>query len=596
MKDSRMPNVCSLVPRTPPEGLREWAVQTYAAELDRGGLVYEAEYVEDYGMAQLLDRWAKPRKVKMVRCRCSVCGESILLNWCKDQTHGYGFVHPEDEEGDWARTPTAAGDETKCPICGHDVLVNKAAAVGRSYYVTAETSVMSAALVGESNMLALTGWTVQRRVYRSGSERLEFIPAEAYVFRSDGCAQLMGWANSYSGNAGYFISYCREWRQPVYWSERWGATNKIFGLTPELVERSCLPNCKLDVYMEGRPEQPRYPVPYLRLYQTHANVEHVLVHGLPRVLHDLIRREVNRQNWEKNVRGLMVLEDLDWDESRPAQMLRLNKDELRLARSQDWGLLFWRLFTDAREFGEVLTGEDIQNAFRLGDDNVTNLVGRGPVAKSIRYLLRQCENIDDEYLRQCEDLDEEDEDAVPDDGEAPDVTTLLDYWRMAQALERNLDDPAVRFPRDLLNAHDRASKLMAQREMNAMADQFRLRRRLLRKYSFKADGLLIRPAASQRELKEEGNALHHCVGTYGQKHASGGTAIFFIRKAKHPGESFFTLELDEKELKVRQNRGMHNCGRTEEVQAFEEKWMSWLRAGSHRDRKGRPVSNKIEIA
>lgn len=588
---ARMPDVRNLVPRTPPEGLREWILQEYAGYLDRGGLVYEAEYVDDYGMAQLLDQLAKPRKVKMVRCSCSVCGGSILLNWCKDQTHGYGFVHPEDEEGDWARTPTAAGDETKCPVCGHDVLVNKAAAVGRSYYITAETSVLSAALVGESNMLALTGWAAQRRVYRSGSERLEIIPAEAYVFSSDECAQLLGWKNSYSGNSGYHIAYCHEWRQPQRWSERWGASDKIFGLTPELVERSCLPNCKLDVYMEGYPEQACYPVPYLRLYQTHSNVEHVLVHGLPRVLHDLIGREVTSRNWEKNVRGLMMLassDDLDWDESRPAQMLRLNKDELRLAQAQDWGLLFWRLFTDAREAGEVLSDEDIQNAFCLGDDNVANLVGQGPVGKSIRYLLRQCEGIG---------VEDEDEDPEPEG--VPDVTTLLDYWRMAQALGRNLDDPAVRFPKDLLNAHDRASELMAQREQDALTDQFRLRRRLLRKYSFRADGLLIRPAASQRELTAEGNALHHCVGTYGLKHASGDTAIFFIRRASHPGESYFTLELDEKELRVRQNRGMRNCGRTEEVQAFEEKWLNWLRAGSPKD-KGRPVINavkrKVEVA
>lgn len=589
-----MPDVRSLVPRTPPDGLREWTLQEYAAELDCGGLLYEVEYVDDYGMEQLLDPQSKPRKVKMVRCRCSVCGESILLNWRKDLTHGYGFVHPEDNEGDWARTPTAAGDETKCPVCGRDVLVNKAAAVGRGYYVTAETSVLSAALVGKSNMLALTGWTVQRRVYRSGSEHLEIIPAEAYVFSSDGCAQLLGWKNAYNGNSGHYIAYCREWRQPQRWSERLGATNRIFGLTPELVERSCLPNCKLDVYMEGRQEQPRYPVPYLRLYQTRPNVEHVLVHGLPRVLHDLIKMEVNRQNWEKNVRGLMMLassDDLDWEESRPAQMLRLNKDELRLAQKQDWGLLFWRLFTDARESGEVLTGEDIQNAFCLGDDNVTNLVGRGPVAKSIRYLLRQCEEL-------ATAVEDEDEDPAPEG--VLDVITLLDYWRMAQALGRNLDDPAVRFPKDLLSAHDRASELMAQREMDAMADQFRLRRRLLRKYSFRADGLLIRPAASQRELTAEGDALHHCVGTYGKKYASGDTAIFFIRRANHPGTPYFTLELDEKELKVRQNRGMRNCGRTEEVQAFEEKWLNWLRAGSPRDRKGRPVVNvvkrKVEVA
>ena len=111
--------------------------------------------------------------------------------------------------------------------------------------MTAETSVMSASLVGESNMLALTCWTVQRRVKRSGYESLEFIPAEAYVFSANDCAQLLGWRNSYSGTAGYFTAYCQDWRQPKKWSESWGRTDAIFGLTPELVERSCLPHCKL---------------------------------------------------------------------------------------------------------------------------------------------------------------------------------------------------------------------------------------------------------------------------------------------------------------------------------------------------------------
>lgn len=85
----------------------------------------------------------------------------------------------------------------------------------------------------------------------------------------------------YNNTAGYFISYTRDWRQPRRWSERWGAAKAVYGLTPELVERSCLPHCKLDVYMQGGTGPARHPVAYLRLYQERPNVEHVLVHGLP---------------------------------------------------------------------------------------------------------------------------------------------------------------------------------------------------------------------------------------------------------------------------------------------------------------------------
>ena len=84
---------------------------------------------------------------------------------------------------------------------------------------------MSAALA-EGGLLVLTGWTVQRRIYKSGSERLEFLPAEAYVFSPGGCTQLMGWRNGYGGAAGYFVQY-GPWRKPRDWRERWGQEEHI---------------------------------------------------------------------------------------------------------------------------------------------------------------------------------------------------------------------------------------------------------------------------------------------------------------------------------------------------------------------------------
>ena len=140
-------DVRGLVPRTPPEGLKHWVLNTRAAALERSGLIYEAEYVKDWGFGCLLDEWAKPRKTKMVRVTCSCCGDSMLLHWAPDHKRGYGFILPEDVEGEWDAAVMAAGDECRCPMCNTKVLVNKRAAV-RDYYVTAETTCMSAALGG----------------------------------------------------------------------------------------------------------------------------------------------------------------------------------------------------------------------------------------------------------------------------------------------------------------------------------------------------------------------------------------------------------------------------------------------------------------
>ena len=113
--------------------------------------------------------------------------------------------------------------------------------------------------------------------------------------------------------------------------------------------------------------------------------------------------------------------------------------------------------------------------------------------------------------------------------------------------------------------------------------------RQLAKYIFEADGLKIIPAGSLAELQKEADALHHCVWTYARRHAEGKTAIFFIRRTVEPRVPYYTLELDEKGRTVRQNRGLRNCGKTPEVQAFEELWLSWVRSGARRDERGRPV-------
>lgn len=581
---SGMKDVCKLIPRRPPEGFLDWVSNILHDELDTHGFLYELEWTEDWGLGVILDEYARPRKQKMVRVQCSCCGYEDLYLYGRGQK-GYGFILPESLTEVEGGTVCEDGDDILCPNCGCSVQVRRRADLRRKgHFVSAEGRTMSAAVIGEERFLTLTGWIVQRRVFYGGGEHLEAIPAESYVFSAGECAQLMGWTNAYSGNAGYFVQYTRDWRQPRDWSERWGMEEHIFGLTGDLIEESCLPHCKLDVYMEYRPGAYHYPVAWLRLYQAHPNVEAALIHGLPRVLDDLLFVRNREDLWEKNKKGLPELPELDWSQTRPAQLFHLTKDELRLGREQDWGKVFWDLFRHSKAAGEALTGEDIENAFFLGDDYVGQLVGRGPVSKSIRYLLQQCGQWENGWTPEPEDED------PPADAEAPDVQILTDYWDMAERLGWDLSNERVRFPHNLFASHDEAAAQIALLEEKGQAAKFRVRRMVLRKYTFVADGLLIRPAASQQELTDEGNALHHCVSTYGKRHANGKTAIFFIRRKNSPKSSYYTLELDEKELTVRQNRGLRNCPQTPEVRDFAALWLSWIRAGAPRDKSGKPIA------
>lgn len=76
---------------------------------------------------------------------------------------------------------------------------------------------------------------------------------------------------------------------------------------------------------------------------------------------------------------------------------------------------------------------------------------------------------------------------------------------------------------------------------------------------------LIRLPNRLEELKKEGEALHHCVGTYMERVRKGETMIFFIRRKEEPEKPYYTLEWHGK---VVQCRGSHNCDMTPEVKAF----------------------------
>lgn len=570
----------SMVPRTPPEGLTEWAKDDLAME----ALLYQAEWVPEAPLAPLMEE-RKPKKIKMVRVWCSACGEEEWFPWCESATcHGmdYGFIHPGYPDGRGESGLASSGDETVCPMCGCPVKVKKAAELGYGWFVADETMKMSAAVL-ENGALALTGWSVQRRVYRNGRSEIKAQPYDAYVFDREGCAKLTGWVNAYSGTAGYFVSYKREWGQPRDWSEGWGQDREIFGLTRELVERSQLPNCHLYEYMTTGWTD-KAPVAYLRLYQAYPNVENLVLSGLPAVLDELIEENMLNHIWENNKKGAMEIPEINWNEMKPAKMLGLTREELRLGQAMGWGVLWWRLYCGAKARGEILTEEDIRNASYLGEDEVLELVGQGPVGKSLAYLLQQIE-----FCAVNPEIDD-----YIDPTDIINVTMLLDYWAMCRELGYDLGDRHICFPQNLCVAHDKASAAAKAALKRTLPGRFRRRRRELAKYIFRANGLVIRPAASQAELNDEAKQLSHCVWSYAESHAKGETAIFFIRYENEPEKSYFTLELDEKKLKVRQNRGKGNCARTAEVKAFENLWLAWVRAGCRRDEAGEPVMPEEE--
>jgi len=145
-----------------------------------------------------------------------------------------------------------------------------------------------------------------------------------------------------------------------------------------------------------------------------------------------------------------------------------------------------------------------------------------------------------------------------------------DYLGEVAALNLNTTDESILYPPDLYARHAETARLVEYEKNKDLYDKIAKRAKKLSWLSWTYGGLTIRPATSPAELKEEGAALHHCVGGYAQRMADGETAIFFIRR--EPDKPYFTLELKGKNIV--QCRGKNNIDyhNDPDVAAFVDRW------------------------
>lgn len=146
-----------------------------------------------------------------------------------------------------------------------------------------------------------------------------------------------------------------------------------------------------------------------------------------------------------------------------------------------------------------------------------------------------------------------------------------DYINMAIKLNWDVKDRFILFPRNFKKAHDQVQELVRVKEIyedNKIIQE--MYQKLSKQMNFSKSGYLIRLPMSAKEIIKEGHTLHHCVGKgdYIKSMANGKTLILFIRKQNNPYEPFFTLELNPKDYRVTQVRGVRNCGPDESINKF----------------------------
>lgn len=173
----------------------------------------------------------------------------------------------------------------------------------------------------------------------------------------------------------------------------------------------------------------------------------------------------------------------------------------------------------------------------------------------------------------------------------------FDYAEWTEKMGYDMYNEFNLFPRNFQKVHDERMReytkfkdkqeRKAAKRFNILLMRLKEKTANVEALNLRCGSLFVRLPREIGELKIEGEALHHCVGTYSEKVMKGETMIFFIRQEAEPEKPFYTLEWKGR---VVQCRGFKNCNMTPEVKAFveifQEKMVEYENAQQKRRKAG----------
>ena len=509
----------------PPGGLTRWAARQ--GNLKQQYIIYRSGW-----------RPAEQGN-KKERCALAVCtachGEMELASAeakpeCWRAQPRIGFYSPETDE------PVYSGDEITCPMCGSIVKVRHTSEIGDLFALREWTAqVTRIPAEGKTDRLAIVEWVTERHIDRQGVSRYRTFLWDAYVVEERKLVRTAGYTNLMYGQ-----QIEAPLRQNTKFRNDFGKYGLLWPWDPAELVGTTAENCKLDLYIKAGG---RKLVDWLALWRKKPQAENLLVQGYGKMTVDLIDKTSGA--------NIPYIPEINWKEKRPSRMLGMTAEEFRAYRGKLSGEEYLT-FKWTKDRGIPLKNgyKDIRELMKLGDkETLLEIVGARDFWRGVRYLSKQ--KVSPGLLR--------------------------DYRVMAKKLKLDMTDNLVLWPRDAKKAHDRLTEAYNRAKDEAVNGQWAERAAELTKFAWRMDGIIIRPCASQTELRREGNTLHHCVFSYADRILKGQSAIFFVRHEDKPEEPWYTLELDEKTMTVRQNRGLRNCARTPEVEAFEKAWVGWIK-------------------
>lgn len=452
---------------------------------------------------------------------CSACGGRFLAEYLPRENAaachagsctGYSGVQIADMEV-MENITYREYDKLCCPLCGAEAVLYSTNSLrygrGDQEFVVVPTVA--------GNCLVLTQWCIERQIY-DGHAAMREIAVNAYIADGGKIIKLAHYQHNAMGGTWTNLG---EWERRAKVADDIGAPLMYGRALPDLTG-TCVENAKLWEYMEqAEAGETAYPVAYLRLYFKHPAVENMITAGLGKLVGTGIRDDHRHRYGYGYSTGSMTaapkLDWVNWKEKRPARMIGLDKQQLKTWQQMGFGLACLMVWKKHKLANDVSFADCCTLMAAVGPTSADDILMAGaPPIRTANYLKRQ--NQAWQYL--------------------------ADYWRMARLAGYDMDQDAVRWPKVLQQAHDRAAAAVKyQRIHSTTKEAFAKMTARCQGLAWEHDGICIRPAATPLELIEEGNTLRHCVGGYSESHAKG-KIILFVRHTRRPDRSWYTLNIN----------------------------------------------------
>lgn len=285
---------------------------------------------------------------------------------------------------------------------------------------------------------------------------------------------------------------------------------------------------------------------FMNGYLRHPCVEQIIKAGFPNMAASVV--------YERS-RGLV-----NETQSRLHRMLRVEKCDLAFLREHNaenklLGLCQKYQALDHEKRHQLMEWQ-IENATFC---NMSGFLAYTTIHKLTRYLEQQVT----EFSEHCFYRDQNPMERL--------VGLYEDYLRMCVQQRYDLKNRFVLFPKNVREAHDRLAeqiRLEADRQQRLAFEA--VCREMQNKLNYTRSGMVILCPQRPEDIVAEGQALHHCVGSYVSRVAEQKTLILFLRRQEEPETPFYTIEV--KGACVVQVRGMKNADPTPEVQTFMRCW------------------------